>query len=334
MREHPIVYLYPGNLKLVEKSGVGQAIYHQKAMLESVQVPVVTRADADYDIIHINTIFPDSLLAAKAAKRKGKKVIWYGHSTKEDFRNSFVGSNQMAEGFEKWIRFCYGQADLVITPSEYAKELLDGYGIGKPVRVLSNGVDTRRFHPSEQARQRFRSRYGVEAGEKTVLSVGHYISRKGIVEFIELARSLPQYRFFWFGHTDKKLIPREISDAIEHAPDNLSFPGQVSQNELRDAYCGCDLFAFLSKEETEGIVILEALACGIPVLVRDIPVYESWLSDGCQVRKADSEEAFRILACSMLEQSPGTDPEAVRTLIRNRSIHGLGMKLLEYYQTL
>ena len=84
------------------------------------------------------------------------------------------------------------------------------------------------------------------------------------------------------------------------APANLHFPGFVSQADLRDAYCGADLFCFCSEEETEGIVVLEALACGVPVLVRDIPVYAGWLRDGENVYKAAAPADWLRLAGAIL----------------------------------
>ena len=119
-----------------------------------------------------------------------------------------------------------------------------------------------------------------------VISVGHTIARKGLLDFLELARRMPEVRFLWFGWTDPRLLPREINDALDAAPDNVMFPGYVDREQLREAYCGADVFAFLSHEETEGIVVLEALACGIPTVLRDIPVYEGWLEDGKMYTKS------------------------------------------------
>ena len=65
------------------------------------------------------------------------------------------------------------------------------------------------------------------------------------------------------------------------------------QEELRDAYCGADVFAFLSLEETEGIVVLEALSCGIPTVLRDIPVYQGWLPEGSGIWKARDAAGFQ-----------------------------------------
>lgn len=111
------VHIYSGSLALVSKSGVGQAAKHQRAALESVGVHVVTDWDCRAEVVHINTVLPVSLWAARHARRRGQKVIWYGHSTEKDFRNSFTGSNLLAPLFKQWLRLCYNQADLIITPT-------------------------------------------------------------------------------------------------------------------------------------------------------------------------------------------------------------------------
>lgn len=75
------------------------------------------------DVVHINTVFPKSLLLAKKAKRKHIPVVYHAHSTKEDFRNSYIGSNLFDFLFGKWIRCCYNTGTMIVTPSEYAKRM-------------------------------------------------------------------------------------------------------------------------------------------------------------------------------------------------------------------
>ena len=86
--------------------------------------------------------------------------------------------------------------------------------------------------------------------------------------------------------------------ALRSCPGNILFAGYVEPQELKEAYCGADAFAFFSFEETEGIVVLEALSCEVPVVVRDIPVYNGWLENGVHVRKASDTNAF----CKKLEE--------------------------------
>lgn len=286
--------LYTGDQRIVTKSGVGEAVRHQKKILELLNWEETENWKDDYDAVHINTIFPGSLLMSLRAKRQGKKVIYYAHSTMEDFRNSFMGANLVAPFFKKWITCCYNTGDIIITPTDYSKQLLesDRYRIHKPIYSLSNGIDTRFWKSDREAGRRFREKYHISEEKKVAVSVGHYIDRKGILDFIEMGKRMPQVEFFWFGYTNLHLIPGYIRRAICTAPANVHFPGYVSKDELKEAYCGSDVFLFLTKEETEGIVLLEALACEIPVVLRDIPIYEEWLWNGIDVYKGKCVEEF------------------------------------------
>lgn len=328
------VCLYKGALNFVKKSGVGQAIFHQEEMLLRVGTPVTSHLELNTDIVHINTVFPDSLLMAGIAKLFRKKIVYYGHSTMEDFRNSFKGSNRWAPLFKRWIKFCYSMGDLIITPTEYSKALLESYSIQKPVVALSNGVDTDFFSKDECRREKFREKYDIKPNERVVLSVGHYIERKGILEFISLAKAMPDVRFFWFGYTNLNMVPNEIKTAICNAPDNIVFPGYVSRDELREAYSGGDLFVFMSFEETEGIVVLEALSSEIPVLIRNIPVYNGWLINEKNVYKAATGSEFVTLTKKILDaEVPDLTAEGRKTA-EQRSLHKIGGKLLKLYQRL
>ena len=118
------VFIYNGGLRLVGKSGVGQAILHQREMLRRARIDTADHWCQRAGAVHINTVLPDSVLAALAAKLMGRKVIYYGHSTMEDFRRSFRGSDRLAPLFRKWITFCYSLGDVVLTPTEYSRRLL------------------------------------------------------------------------------------------------------------------------------------------------------------------------------------------------------------------
>ena len=328
------VLLYAGSKKLVSKSGVGMARSHQEEALKQNGVVFTENPNEDYDVVHINTVFPTSYLMAKRAKREGKKVICHGHSTMEDFRNSFVGSNAMAPLFKKWIIKCYDTADLVLTPTEYSRRILKSYGLKAPILPISNGIDTDAFRKQPGQRERFRRRYGLKEGEKAVVSVGLPIERKGILDFIQMALRFPEYRFFWFGAANPLLIPKEIKRAIREAPKNVSFPGYVGQEELLDVYGGADLFLFLSKEETEGIVVLEALAMEIPVLLRDIPVYDGWIHDG---KEAYRRKGFDKLAQAAEEILDGKLPDLSangRKLAESRNLKITGQRLASIYRGL
>ncbi len=326
------VCVYKGSEKIVRKSGVGIAMRHQEAILKKAGFEVTSHLDDETDAIHINTVFPDSAVKASMAKKQHKMVVYYGHSTMEDFRNSFKGSNSFAPFFKKWIKHCYNKGDIILTPTEYSKSLLQSYGIKKPIIALSNGIDIDKFVPDEKKRKKFREKYHIPEDKKVVLSVGHYIERKGILDFIELAKKMPDVLFMWFGYTSPKLIPEKIASAIKSAPSNLVFPGYVPPEDLRYAYQGCDLFCFMSHEETEGIVILEALACELPVLVRDIPVYGGWLEDGINSYKAESIDDFADKTRKILNHElPDLTMEG-RKVAEERSFAAIAEKMKAIYK--
>lgn len=273
----------------------------QEESLRANQIEVTLDPEEDYDVLHLNTVFPSDYRMAKKAKKQGKKVVYHAHSTEEDFRNSFVGANLAAPLFKWWITKCYETGDLILTPTNYSRSLLEQYGITKPIRVISNGVDTDLFQKNALDREAFREKYGFHNSDKIVMSVGLLFERKGILDFVELAKRMPQYQFVWFGDTPEIQIPHRVRAALHTKLPNLHFMGYIPREELRMAYNSCDLFFFSSYEETEGIVVLEALASQIPVLLRDIPVYADWLEEGRDVYKGRDNIDFSMRIVQILE---------------------------------
>lgn len=327
------IYIYSEYQKWIEHSGVGRAIYHQKNAISKTKFMELVERKEDADVIHINTIFPGSIAIALWAKRHRKKVVFHAHSTEEDFRNSYIGSNAAASLFGKWIHFCYRLGDAIITPSEYAKKLLQKHGISEPVYVMSNGIDLEYYQRQADDRKHFRTKYGYSEKDKVIMSAGLWIRRKGILDFIEMAERLPQYQFIWFGDSNLWSVPKEIRKAVHSQLPNLRFAGYVPKKELRQAYAGCDLFWFPTYEETEGIVVLEALAMKIPVLLRDIPVYQGWLADGQNVYTFHNQEdaSSRIIdICN--GKLPDLTDNGYQVAVE-RSMRQTGKKLQRIYQS-
>lgn len=324
-------YIYKGGFSIVKKSGVGKAIEHQEKMLQYAGIPVA-KSWKEASVVHINTVLPDSLLAAKIAHIQGKKVVYYGHSTMEDFRNSFKGSNFIAPFFKKWLCFCYRQGDIIITPTVYSKKILQSYKLKRKIYALTNGIDTEFFCNKPEYGKKFREKYHLSQEQKVVISIGHYMKRKGITDFFKIAKTMPEVSFIWFGETAESLLTDEIKWAMEHVPDNVILPGFVESEEIRNACCGADAFLFMSYEETEGIVVLEALACGVPVLLRDIAVYKDWLKDEKQVRKAESLHQFKKILSDIVKEKPEQMVNEGRKLALCHNMDNSGRKLKRIYR--
>ncbi|EOI00120.1 glycosyl transferase, group 1 family protein [Enterococcus haemoperoxidus ATCC BAA-382] len=328
------VLLYFEGEKILAKSGIGRALEHQKRALSEVGIEYTLDADCtDYDILHINTYGINSHSMVKKAKKNGKKVIYHAHSTEEDFRNSFIGSNQISPLVKKYLVSLYSKADYLITPTPYSKELLEGYGITVPITSISNGIDLNRFERSEEKETKFREYFKIKENQKVIICVGLYFERKGIIDFVELAREMPNYRFIWFGHTPMYSIPKTIRTIVkEDHPVNVEFPGYIKGDIIEGAYSAADLFFFPSYEETEGIVILEALASKQQVLVRDIPVYKGWLKDKVNCYMGNNNEEFANLIEKLVENKIPNTCQAGYSVAKDKSIGRIGHELKNVYE--
>ena len=325
------VLLYTEFENQIKKSGLGKAINHQMQALDDNNIPYTRNEKDDYDIIHINFYGLKSYFMAKKAKKKNKKVIYHAHSTEEDFRNSFKFSNQLAPIFKWWICKCYKLGDHIITPTPYSKKLLEGYGL-KNISAISNGIDTNFFKKEELLGEQFRKKYNFKENDKVVMGIGLYLERKGILDFVELAKRLPQYKFIWFGYTDLKLVPKKIRKAVTTNLPNLIFAGYVEPEMIKGALSGADLYIFPTLEETEGIPIMEACACKQKALIRDIPVFEGWLNDSENVYKAKDIDEFEIKIKKILNNElPDLTEEAYKVAL-SRDVKKVGTELIKVYE--
>lgn len=327
------VLLFNKKQKLYDKSGIGRAMRHQVKALTEAGVPFTTDPKEDYDVVHINTIDKASWRMARKAHRHGKKVVWHAHSTKEDFQNSFLFSNQIAPFFKMYIKRAYKLGDVLITPTPYSKKLLDTYNLKRDIYPLSNGIDLERFNKENSEKiKKFREYFNLTPDQKVVMTVGLYFARKGLHDLIEIAKDRPDYTFIWFGHTPASLLSRKIKKAIRHKPKNVILPGYIAGDIIEGAYASADVFFFPTYEETEGIVVLEALASKCPVIVRDIGVYEEWLVHEKNVFKGKNNEEFKVLIDNIMNKTAVDTREEGYKVAEERSIKKIGERLKEIYE--
>lgn len=326
------VLLYTEGLKAIGKSGLGHAIEHQKKALSYVGIEYTTNPKDTYDVAHINFYGLKSHNLARNLRKKGIPIVYHAHSTEEDFVNGFIGSKQVAPLFKKWLIECYGLGDVIVTPTPYSKKLLDGYGIGKRIYAISNGIELEFFKHDEKEGRRFRDTYRYQKEDKVIIGIGLYIERKGIIDFVELAKRLPEYKFIWFGYSPLAASPKKVRDAVNTKLDNLVFAGYVEQDMIKAAMSGCDLYLFPTLEETEGIPIIEACACGADAIIRDIPIFEGWLEDGKNVYKAKDVDEFEKKIKMFFEGKLPSVSKYSCEVAKSRDLHVVGEELKRVYE--
>ena len=332
----------------LDRSGIGTAADQQRAALATTDVSVVTSpwtggspvdavanglrgrgAFRDYDVAHCNVIGPGSVAVARHAKRTGTPLVLHAHVTAEDFAESFRGSTHLAGPLRRYLRWFYSQADLVLCPSTYTKRTLESYPVDAPIRPITNGVDTASLSGFEDLRAEYRDRFDLDG--LVVFSVGNVFERKGLTTFCRLAQDT-DYEFAWFGPYDSG---PQASDAVRrwttNPPENVTFTGWV--DDKRGAFAAGDVYCFPTKAENQGIAVLEAMACGKPVVLRDIPVFEEFYTDGHDCLKCETHDEFRAALDRLAD-----DPDLRRRLGENaketaseHSLSRVGEKLVDAY---
>ena len=326
------VLLYTEGESIFSKSGLGKAIKHQMKALESQNIEYTTNVHDDYDILHLNFYGPNSYTLARLARKNGKKVVYHAHSTEEDFKNGFIFSKQISPAFKKWLIKCYSLGDVIITPTPYSKRLLEGYGLKNKIYAISNGIELEKFKYDPEAGKRFREKYNYSEDDKVIIGIGLYIERKGIVDFVELAKRMPEYKFIWFGYSPLTVATKAVRDAVNTKLDNLVFAGYVEQSVIVEAMNGCDVYLFPTYEETEGIPIIEACACKTTAIVRDIPIFEGWLEDGVNVYKASTINGFEDKIKKIINGELPRLGDAAYNVALERDIKRVGVQLKEVYE--
>lgn len=269
--------------------GHAQSVKNQRKILDRRGIEYTTDPDLDADLLHLNNMGPKSVYYARKARERGVPVVVHAHQTAEDFRESFALSNLLAKPMKPYLRYAYSLADHLVCPSEHNRRVIEAYS-DAPKTVISNGFDPEMLagFDDPELRAEYLDRYDLDP--PVVFNVGHVIERKGLASFVETARRMPELDFVWFGYLnpaggelDRLLQSRTARQLVESAPDNCQFTGYVE--DIRGAYAAGDVFFFPTKNENEGMALLEAMACGKPPVVRDIPTFE-WLEDGEQCLKA------------------------------------------------
>lgn len=226
---------------------------------------------ADFDIVHIHTPFLAHRVGVRWARKHKLPCVETYHTLFEEYFHHylpFLPKSWLAAAARMISRKECDGVTAVIAPSSAMKNALIGYGVSSPIHIIPTGLRLADFATCDGAA--FRAKHGIAPERPVIACVGRVAFEKNLDFLLRVTeairRSLPDVLFVIAGEgparasLEKMAVKRGLSD-------NVRFIGYLERRtELPACYCAADVFVFASKTETQGLVLLEAMALGVPVV--------------------------------------------------------------------
>jgi len=291
------------------------------------------------DLIHVHSPFFLGGLGARWARRLELPLVFTYHTLYEEYVHYFPFLRQLARAVTRryTVNFC-NRCDLVLAPTGAIREYLLRSGVSVPVAVLPTGIELAAFQGGDGAG--FRKRLGIDPGEKVLLYVGRLGKEKNIAfllrAFRDIAARLDAVRLVLVGGGPaREELYGEARRLGIHG--KVVFAGPVPPERVKDCYAAADLFVMASLTETQGLVIGEAKAAGLPVVAVRAQGVSEMVNEGVDGFLTPLDEAaFATVVCRVLG-----DPHLYRNLkegavvkATSLSIGRLAAVLLGHYRAL
>lgn len=253
----------------------------------SLPVPVsrrlarVARALA-LDVVHVHHPFLLGLTGRRLARAEGCPLVFTYHTRYEKYAHYVPLPARLVESLAVRLACRFADsADLVVAPSEHVAETLRGRGVRAPVAVVPTGVDLALFTPGDRARAR--RRLGLPPDGLCCLYTGRLDREKSLERVLDafesVAAAVPAVTLHLVGKGSHGQALQQRA-AAGRARDRVVFHGGLPQAALPDYYRAADLFLFASETETQGLVLAEAHACGVPAVAVRASGVDEVVADG------------------------------------------------------
>ncbi|HDN51270.1 MAG TPA: glycosyltransferase family 4 protein [Thermoplasmatales archaeon] len=284
------------------------------------------------DILHSHSPGMMGIHAVVASHKCGIPLVFTYHTFVDEsvyllFKNEKM-QHLAKQLFYVWLRWYFRRCSCVIAPSRYVAQRIAAL-CEKEVHVVPTGIEVEAFEGGNG--KRVRERYG---SKKIILHVGRMVKEKNIDLLIEAAPHVLEREDAVFILTGKGPAKDYFEQQVRERglDEYFVFTGFVSDGELLDYYRAADVFAFPSTYETQGIVALEAMAAGVPVVAARAKALPEFIRDGENgylASPTDAREFAEKIIAAMNDEDVG---ERAREFVAQYHIKKMAERLVEVYE--
>ena len=265
----------------VDGQGVASAYLEQLALVkecDDIFEVEVNSKKGNFDIYHMHTVNP----TYRMRFNKRHVNVTYVHFIPSTLDGSLKMPKLIFKVFKKYVISTYRKADeiVVVNPS-FIPPLME-LGIPKEnITYIPNFVDHEKFYlVSEEERKALRDKYEIPQDKFVVMGCGQVQTRKGVLDFVEVAKRNKDKFFLWAGgFSFGKMTDgyKELKAIMDNPPENVKFTGIIPRTEMNNIFNCADMLFMPSLSELFPMAILEAVNSFKPVLLRDLELYEEIL---------------------------------------------------------
>ncbi len=283
----------------VAGQGVGSAYKEQVALVKegaSNLFDVSINSRKNSDIIHVHSV---DLGHYFRLKKKHSVSVCYVHFLPTTLDGSIKLPKIAFPVFKKYVVSFYKKADYLVVVNPTFIDELEKIGIDrKKVTYIPNYVSKENFYKkSPKEVLKIKEKYGVDKDSFVVLGAGQVQNRKGVKDFVEVAKKTPEITYIWCGGFSFGRITdgyEELKKLVDNPPKNVKFLGIIPREEMNDIYNMADILFVPSYNELFPMTILEAVNSDTPLVLRDLYLYEDILFKKYKKGK-DNNEFVKII---------------------------------------
>ncbi len=263
----------------------------------------------DFDLIHTHTPFTMGFIGLRWAESHGLPIVSTYHTLYEKYAHyiPFFPKRYCRYKIAKHTNYYFNRCAEIIAPSEAARKSLIRHKVNRPINVIPSGNPTTKRVTKQDARLQM----GLSENDKVLLYVGRIAKEKNMLFLLEavskVMRQKDQVKFLLVGDGPYRNACNAFARELGIG-DKVTFVGPVPRSEVDNYYLASDLFVFASMTETQGLVVGEAMACGVPA----VAVHGGGASDGI----IEGENGF------IVPNNVSSFSDRVLDILNNPALHG------------